>query len=73
MKHYHDGENRVLNGNKNKPGDNLYISHVAAYQVLISQDRDDLEFTAERPIAKYERWCLNVNATETKYVRGSRR
>lgn len=46
----------------------LYTVHFADDQIVITKDRDDLEVTAKRRIAEYERSGLNVNATETKFM-----
>ncbi|XP_044745151.1 uncharacterized protein LOC123307015 [Coccinella septempunctata] len=37
-------------------------------QVVVAQDKEDLEFMATRLFAEYEKWGLSVNKTKTKYL-----
>ncbi|XP_044766420.1 uncharacterized protein LOC123322542 [Coccinella septempunctata] len=46
----------------------LYTLHFADDQVVVAQDKEDLEFMATRLFAEYEKWGLSVNKTKTKYL-----
>lgn len=46
----------------------LYTLHFADDQVVISQDKDDLDFMTRRLISEYEKWGLKVNMQKTKYI-----
>ena len=46
----------------------LYTLHFADDQVVIAQEREDLEFMTRRLFKCYEEWDLSVNKIKTQYL-----
>ncbi|XP_044760773.1 uncharacterized protein LOC123318222 [Coccinella septempunctata] len=46
----------------------LYTLHFADDQVVIAQDKEDLEFMSRRLFEEYQNWGLTVNLRKTKYM-----
>lgn len=46
----------------------LYTLHFADDQVVIAQDRDDLEYMSRKLIEDYDKWGLSVNFSKTNYM-----
>jgi hypothetical protein len=57
------GINIQLNDDKT-----LYTLHFADDQVVVAQDKKDLEFMTVKLIREYEEWGLVVNRENTKYL-----
>lgn len=47
---------------------NLYTVHFADDQVVLAQEKEDLEFMTRKLLKEYEKWGLTVNQTKTKYL-----
>jgi len=47
----------------------VYSLSFADDQVLLAQDRDDMEYMARKLKEEYGKWGLAINLEKTKYVR----
>ncbi|XP_030753177.1 uncharacterized protein LOC115880180 [Sitophilus oryzae] len=46
----------------------LYNLHFADDEVVVAQDKEDLQFMTTRLLSEYEKWGLSVNMSKTKYL-----
>jgi len=46
----------------------LYTLYFADDQVVIAQDKEDLEYMTRKLLKEYEEWKLLVNRSKTKYL-----
>jgi len=46
----------------------LYTLHFVDDQVVIAQDKEDLEYVTRKLLKEYEEWGLLVNRSKTKYL-----
>lgn len=46
----------------------LYTLHFADDQIVMAQDKEDLEYMTRKLIKEYEKWGLELNKKRTRYV-----